>query len=117
MSRQQDVSAVAPKFQLRYLAVRAALFAGMFFAGQAFAQQEPPTVTAAKPVVRDIVEDDEFVGRFEAVDQVAVRSRVNGYLQEIHFTDGALVKKGDLLFTIDQRPYQATYDAAKSRVG
>jgi multidrug efflux system membrane fusion protein len=73
-------------------------------------------VTAAKPVVREIVEDDEFVGRFEAVDQVAIRSRVSGYLQEIHFTDGAMVNKGDLLFTIDQRPYQAAYDAAKSRV-
>ena len=66
--------------------------------------------------MREIVEDDEFVGRFEAVDQVAIRSRVNGYLEEIHFTDGALVKQGDLLFTIDQRPYQAAYDAAKSRV-
>ncbi len=82
----------------------------------AFAQQEPPTVTVAKPVVRDIVEDDEFVGRFEAVDQVAIRSRVGGYLDAIHFTDGAEVKQGDLLFTIDRRPFQAAYEAAKSRV-
>ena len=88
----------------------------MFFHGQALAQQELPVVTAAKPVVRDIVEDDEFVGRFEAVDEVAIRSRVGGYLDEVHFTDGAMVKKGDLLFTIDQRPYQAAYDAAKSQV-
>ncbi len=79
-------------------------------------QPEPPQVTVAKPVVRDIVEDDEFVGRFEAVDEVAVRSRVAGYLDKVHFRDGALVKEGDLLFTIDQRPYQATFDAAKSRV-
>ena len=91
------------------------LLAGMFFHGQALAQ-ELPVVSAAKPVVRDIVEDDEFVGRFEAVDQVAIRSRVNGYLEEIHFKDGALVNKGDLLFTIDQRPYQAANDAAKSQV-
>jgi len=82
----------------------------------AHAQQEPPTVTVARPVMRDIVEDDEFVGRFEAVDEVALRSRVGGYLEEVHFRDGALVGKGDLLFTIDQRPYQATYDAAKSQV-
>lgn len=83
----------------------------------AWAQQpEPPVVTAAKPVVRDIVEDDEFVGRFEAVDEVAIRSRVSGYLAEVHFRDGAVVNKGDLLFTIDQRPYQAAYDAAKSQV-
>lgn len=116
MSRQQDFSAVVPKFQLRYLTVRAALVAGMFFAGQAAAQQEPPAVTAAKPVVRDIVEDDAFVGRFEAVDEVAVRARVGGYLQEVHFTDGAIVKQGDLLFTIDQRPFQAAHESAKSRV-
>ena len=85
-------------------------------APEAWAQQEPPVVTVAKPVVRDIVEDDEFVGRFEAVDEVAIRSRVSGYLDEVHFKDGALVKKGDLLFTIDQRPYQAAFDAAKSQV-
>src|SRR5262245_43758105 len=75
-----------------------------------------PPVTGAKPVVHDIVEDDEFVGRFQAVDEVTVRSRVGGYLDQVHFKDGALVNKGDLLFTIDQRPYQAAYDAAKSQV-
>ncbi len=94
----------------------AGVLAGLVACGPAGAQQEPPTVTVAKPVVRDIVEDDEFVGRFEAVDQVAVRSRVGGYLQEVHFTDGAIVKQGDLLFTIDQRPFQAAHAAAKSRV-
>ena len=93
-----------------------ALLAAMFFHGQAAAQHDLPVVTAAKPIVRDIVEDDEFVGRFEAVDEVAVRSRVEGYLDQIHFKDGAIVKKGDLLFTIDQRQYQAVYDAAKSQV-
>src|SRR5262245_54126545 len=87
-------------------------------AGPASAQQaaEPPLVTVAKPVLRDIVEDDEFVGRFQAVDEVTIRSRVGGYLDQVHFKDGALVNKGDLLFTIDQRPYQAAYDAAKSQV-
>jgi RND family efflux transporter MFP subunit len=96
----------------------AAIFAlaGLALAAPAVAQQEPPTVTVAKPVVRDIVEDDEFVGRFEAVDEVAIRARVGGYLEEIHFKDGAEVNKGDLLFTIDQRPYQAALDAAKSQV-
>lgn len=93
-----------------------ALIAGLLSPAPAQAQQEPPAVTAAKPVVRDIVEDDEFVGRFEAVDEVAVRARVGGYLEKVHFTDGALVKQGDLLFTIDQRPFQAAFEAAKSRV-
>jgi len=94
-----------------------AIFAGSMASG-AYAQQggEPPTVSAAKPVVREIVEDDEFVGRFQAVDEVTMRSRVGGYLDAVHFRDGAIVNKGDLLFTIDQRPYQAAYDAAKSQV-
>ncbi|QND61270.1 efflux RND transporter periplasmic adaptor subunit [Mesorhizobium huakuii] len=95
----------------------AAFLLGIAFSSTAFAQdQQLPVVTAAKPVVREIVEDDEFVGRFEAVDQVAIRSRVSGYLDKVSFQDGALVNKGDLLFTIDQRPYQAAYDAAKSQV-
>ncbi|RWB35487.1 efflux RND transporter periplasmic adaptor subunit [Mesorhizobium sp.] len=103
---------------LRYSFVAGLLAAGLTRApGLAVAQQpEPPLVTVAKPVVRDIVEDDEFVGRFEAVDDVSVRSRVAGYLDEVHFRDGAMVNKGDLLFTIDRRPYQAAYDAAKSQV-
>jgi multidrug efflux system membrane fusion protein len=84
--------------------------------GASAQQQEPPAVTVAKPVVRDIVEDDEFVGRFEAIDDVAIRSRVAGYLSDVHFRDGQMVAKGDPLFTIDQRPYQAAFDAAKSQV-
>jgi multidrug efflux system membrane fusion protein len=52
----------------------------------AHAQQgELPVVSVAKPIVRDIVEDDEFVGRFQAVDEVTVRSRVGGYLDDVHF--------------------------------
>lgn len=78
--------------------------------------QELPTVTVAKPIVRDIVEQDDYVGRFQAVDEVAIRSRVGGYLEKVHFQDGTLVKAGDLLFTIDQRPYQAAYDNANSQV-
>jgi RND family efflux transporter MFP subunit len=72
----------------------------------------PVPVTVAKPVVREIVEDDEFIGRFEAVDQVTIRARVGGYLDQVHFKDGAIVKAGDLLFTIDQRPFQAALDQA-----
>lgn len=98
------------------LFVACALIAGALSTRHADAQQGPPPVTVAKPVVKDIVEDDEFVGRFDAVDEVALRSRVAGYLEEVHFRDGVLVAKGDLLFTIDRRPYQAAYDAAKSQV-
>jgi RND family efflux transporter MFP subunit len=70
----------------------------------------PPTVTVAKPVERTVVDQDEYVGRFVAVDSVEVRSRVSGYLSEIHFTDGQTVKKGDLLFVIDHRPFQIALD-------
>jgi RND family efflux transporter MFP subunit len=83
----------------------------------------PPPVTVAKPVVKDIREWDEFIGRFEAVDEVTVRARVSGYLDKVHFRDGAIVKTGDPLFTIDQRPYravlqeaEATLASAKARV-
>jgi RND family efflux transporter MFP subunit len=116
MSLQDASSATLSKFVFGRGLLRAGLLAGLLLPGPVFAQQEPPTVTAAKPVVRDIVEDDAFVGRFEAVDEVAIRSRVGGYLEEIHFKDGAIVNKGDLLFTIDRRPFQAAYDASKSQV-
>ena len=69
-----------------------------------------PAVTVAKPIVKDIVEWDEFVGRFDAVDSVEVRARVAGYLQSVHFKDGAIISKGDLLFVIDPRPFKATVD-------
>jgi len=74
---------------------------------QVLAQNAPPAapVTVAKPVVRDVIDSDEFIGRFQAVDEVSVRSRIGGYLQEVHFQDGTMVKQGDLLFVIDQRPY------------
>src|SRR5215831_16065766 len=64
----------------------------------------PPQVTVAKPVQRTIVDHDEYVGRFVAVDSVEIRARVSGHLASVHFQDGQMVKKGDLLFTIDRRP-------------
>lgn len=75
-----------------------------------------PAVTVAKPIVKDIVEWDEFVGRFDAVDAVDVRARVGGYLQSVHFRDGATVNKGDLLFVIDPRPFKATVDDTTAAV-
>jgi RND family efflux transporter MFP subunit len=76
----------------------------------------PPTVTVAKPAQRTVVDQDEYVGRFVAVDSVEVRSRVSGYLAEIHFTDGQMVKKGDLLFTIDRRPFQIALDQMRANL-
>jgi membrane fusion protein, multidrug efflux system len=74
----------------------------------------PPPVSVAKPIVKDVIEYDEFTGRFDATDSVDVRARVSGYLQSVNFQDGALVTKGDLLFVIDRRPYKATLDQAEA---
>ncbi len=74
----------------------------------------PPGVTVARPVVKDVVEHDDYTGRFNAIDYVEVRARVTGYLQKINFQDGAFVSKGDVLLLVDQRPYQATLDQAKA---
>jgi RND family efflux transporter MFP subunit len=81
-------------------------------------QQVPPApaVTVAKPVKRELVDFDEYVGRFVAVDMVEIRSRVSGYLEKVHFQDGAIVQAGDLLFSIDKRPFQNTLDQAKGNL-
>jgi len=74
----------------------------------------PPQVTVAKPVSKTITPHDEYVGRFVAVESVEMRSRVSGYLEAIHFQDGQLVEKGDLLFTIDRRPFESALAQAKA---
>jgi RND family efflux transporter MFP subunit len=76
----------------------------------------PPIVTVAKPEKRTIVDQDEYVGRFTAVDSVEVRSRLSGYLAQIHFTDGQMVKKGDMLFSIDHRPFQIVLEQARANL-
>jgi RND family efflux transporter MFP subunit len=76
----------------------------------------PPTVIVAKPVKRTVSDFDEYVGRFTAVNSVEIRSRVSGYLDAVHFKDGQIVKQGDLLFTIDKRPFQNALDQAKANL-
>lgn len=71
-----------------------------------------PTVTVAKPLVRNLVDWDEYTGRFTAVETVELRARVSGYLDAINFRDGQLVEKGQVLFEIDPRPFQAALDRA-----
>jgi RND family efflux transporter MFP subunit len=75
-----------------------------------------PVVTVAKPTKRMVAEQDEYVGRFVAVDAIEVRARVSGYLDAIHFKDGQLVRKGDLLFTIDRRPFEASLAQAQANL-
>ena len=79
-------------------------------------QMPPPEVSVAKPLVREITDWDEYTGRLAAVDEVEVRSRVSGYLQAGHFREGAIVKKGALLFVIDPRPYEAVLERARAEL-
>jgi RND family efflux transporter MFP subunit len=98
----------------RFLAVvLAAVLAGCEQTQQA-APPPDPVVTVAPPTRKTVVDQDEYVGRFVAVDSVDIRARVTGYLDEVHFTDGQIVKQGDLLFTIDRRPFQTSLDQAKA---
>ena len=76
----------------------------------------PAAVTVAEPVVHQVTEWDEFTGRLAAVDAVEVRARVSGYLQSIHFEEGGMVEKGDLLYVIDPRPYVAELTEAEAEV-
>jgi RND family efflux transporter MFP subunit len=73
-----------------------------------------PPVQVARPVVRDVQETVTFTGRFDAIRTIQVKSRVPGYLEKISFVDGARVHRGDLLFTIDPRPYRAAVDQAEA---
>lgn len=76
----------------------------------------PAAVTVAEPIKRTVFDYDEYVGRFTAINSVEVRARVSGYLDKVHFKDGQLVKQGDLLFTIDRRPFQNTLDQARANL-
>jgi membrane fusion protein, multidrug efflux system len=82
--------------------------------GSAVAQSRTVTVTVAPPLARNVVQWDEYTGRFEASERVAVRPRVSGYIDKVHFADGADVKQGDLLFTIDRRPFEIAVEAARA---
>ncbi len=86
-------------------------------------EAKTPEVSVSHPLRRPIIEWDEYTGRFDAVEAVDVRARISGYLNEVRFTDGQMVKKGDVLFRIDPRPFQrvveqakAEYEQAKTRV-
>ncbi|MEQ8934811.1 MAG: efflux RND transporter periplasmic adaptor subunit [Amphiplicatus sp.] len=113
--------------RLRYYALGATALVGVLALGIPYlsgsrandAQAEQTTapaanVTVAHPTVKSLTEWDEFTGRFQAVDDVEVRARVSGYLEDVAFEDGQSVKKGDLLFKIDPRPFEAELAAAEA---
>lgn len=76
----------------------------------------PPAVSVAPVLERDVAEWDEFSGRLEAVDQVEIRPRVSGYIKRLAFAEGREVRKGEVLFEIDPRPYQADLDRAQAQL-
>lgn len=76
----------------------------------------PPRVSVAEVLVRDVTYWDEFTGRVEAAETVELRPRVNGYIDRVEFVEGAMVAKGDVLFTIDQRPYRAVLEQARAEL-
>lgn len=87
--------------------------------GEKAAQQAappPPNVTVASPSKRTVTDWDEFTGRFEAAEEVQVRARVGGFVTSVQFQDGALIRKGDLLYTIDARPFEATAAQAEGQL-
>src|SRR4051812_44613535 len=79
-------------------------------------QQPALPVNVVTVAEKEVNEWDEFTGRIDAVESVEIRPRVSGYITEIHFKAGALVEKGDLLFVIDPRPYQADFERAVANV-
>ena len=108
---------------MRGAGLAAALTLATFVAGcgqgdgqKAAAAPPAPAVTVAKPEKRTVSDYDEYVGRFTAVDSVEVRARVSGYLDSVDFKDGQMVKRGDLLFSIDKRTFQIALDQAKANL-
>jgi RND family efflux transporter MFP subunit len=98
------------------LVVLAAGFAFWNTAPSTAAAPPMPTVTVANPLVRPVAEWDDYSGRFEASRSVEVRPRVSGAIVAVHFTDGSVVHKGQLLFTIDSRPFLASLNEARAAV-
>src|SRR5467141_1792045 len=76
----------------------------------------PTPVTVSRPVERDVTDYADFTARTAAIDSVEVRAHVWGYLDKVNFKEGELVKKGDVLFEIDPRTYQATLAQAEGNV-
>lgn len=76
----------------------------------------PPPVTVAQPTRRTVTDWDEFTGRFDAIESVQVRARVTGFVTSVDFKDGAIVKAGDLLYTIDPRQYEAVAEQAQGQL-
>jgi multidrug efflux system membrane fusion protein len=100
----------------RFIAMLACLLIVSGAVSPLLAQRSPPEVTVAAPIRKKLVQWDEYTGQFEALRRVDVRSRVSGELVGIHFSDGDVVKAGQLLFTIDRRPFEIAVEVARGEV-
>ena len=110
-----------PRIGLVRVAVAAGLCLGLASAGcdsheEEAAPMAPPRVAVMPPVRREITDWDEFTGRFAGTERVELRARVGGHLDSIHFMDGQVVRRGDLLFRIDPRPFAAAVAEAEARL-
>ncbi len=92
------------------------VLAGCVRAPSGPSEEAPQPVTVSRPIERDVTDYADFTGRTAAVDSVEVRARIWGYLDKVNFKEGALVKKGDVLFEIDPRTYQATLTQAEGNL-
>src|SRR5210317_2560612 len=72
-----------------------------------YVEPPAPQVTVSKPLVQNVTEYLEFTGTAKATEEIDIRARVEGFLESVHFEDGVYVKKGQLLFIIDPKPYKA----------
>ncbi len=122
--RQDEPAAQPRRWRWRATALGVAVAAGLFLAwlglaphrGNQAAAAVPPTpvVTVSQPLQRELDVRAGFLGQFSAIDRVELRAQVGGTLTEIHFKDGQIVHKGDLLFVIDPRPYEIKLEQAKA---
>jgi RND family efflux transporter MFP subunit len=122
--RIKDFRATAVDYMRNFVPARVACLIGILApalagCGEGAPKQAappPPAVTVANPTKQTVTDYDEYVGRFVSVDMVEMRARVSGYLEKIGFQDGQLVKQGDLLFTIDRRPFETTVAQTKAQL-
>jgi RND family efflux transporter MFP subunit len=82
-----------------------------------YVEPPAPEVTVSKPLVKNVTEYLKFTGTAKAIEEIDIRARVEGFLENLHFEDGAYIKKGQLLFTIDPKPYKAAVENARGRLG
>src|SRR5438105_4403432 len=107
---------VPPKVRAGALSVLGLCLTGCTGGPTSAPPASPTQVSVSLPVEREVTDHADYTGRIAAVDSVEVRAHVWGYLDKVNFKEGALVKKGDVLFELDRRPYQALLNQAKAKI-